>query len=114
MSTGACFSTPTRVRRTSGSCAPCARRNSARATLPTCEVVDCRFAPYPVDIGWGGRDPILSLRRFGYPMLRASHLPQLRVMRAKHYLQEDRPDVVAALIACTARRAHDRSLEEHR
>lgn len=76
---------------------------------PWDDVVDCRFAPYPVDIGWGGRDPILSLRRFGYPMLRASHLPQLRVMRAKHYLQEDRPDEVAALIACTAWRAHDRS-----
>ena len=65
--------------------------------------------PYPVDVAWGGQDPILSLRRFGLPMLQATHLPWLRVMRAKHYLQEDRPDEVAALIACNARRAHEPS-----
>ena len=76
---------------------------------PWHDVVDRRFVPYPVDVAWGGQDPILSLRRFGLPMLQATHLPWLRVMRAKHYLQEDRPDEVAALIACNARRAHEPS-----
>ena len=48
-------------------------------------------------------------------MLQATHLPWLRVLRAKHYLQEDRPDEVAALIAGNARSAHDPStIEESR
>jgi haloalkane dehalogenase len=79
---------------------------------PWHDVVDRRFAPYPVDVAWGGQDPILSLRRFGFPMLQAAHLPWMRVLNAKHYLQEDRPDEVAALIACNARRAHDPSITE--
>ncbi len=82
---------------------------------PWHDVVDRRFAPYPVEVAWGGQDPILSLRRYGFPMLRASHLPWLRVLRAKHYLQEDRPGEVAALIACNARSARESStLEEIR
>jgi pimeloyl-ACP methyl ester carboxylesterase len=82
---------------------------------PWQDVVDRRFAPYPVDVAWGGQDPILSLRRYGFPMLQAAHLPWLRVLKAKHYLQEDRPDEVAALIACNARRAHEPSPpKEHR
>jgi pimeloyl-ACP methyl ester carboxylesterase len=82
---------------------------------PWHDVVDRRFAPYPVDVAWGGQDPILSLRRHGFPMLQASHLPWLRVLRAKHYLQEDRADEVAALIASNARRAHEPStVEENR
>jgi pimeloyl-ACP methyl ester carboxylesterase len=79
---------------------------------PWHDVVDRRFAPYPVDVAWGGQDPILTLRRFGFPMLAASHLPWLRVLKAKHYLQEDRPDEVAALIASNARRAHHPSTTE--
>ncbi len=82
---------------------------------PWHDVVDRRFAPYPVDVAWGGHDPILSLRRYGFPMLQAAHLPWMRVVRAKHYLQEDRPDEVVAVIACNARRAHDPSpIEESR
>ena len=82
---------------------------------PWHDVVDRRFAPYPVDVAWGGQDPILSLRKFGIPMLQATHLPWLRVMRAKHYLQEDRPHEVADVIACNARRAHETStIEENR
>jgi len=82
---------------------------------PWHDVVDRRFAPYPVDVLWGGQDPILSLRRFGFPMLQATRLPWLRVTHAKHYLQEDRPDEVASVIACNARRAHEPStIEEKR
>ena len=71
------------------------------------DVVDCRFAPYPVDIVWGAKDPILSLRRFGWPVLAASHRPWLRVIRAKHYPQEDRPDEVSAFIVSNAQRVHE-------
>ncbi len=82
---------------------------------PWHDVVDCRFAPYPVDVAWGGLDPILSLRRFGFPILQAAHLPWMRVMRAKHYPQEDRPDDVAAFIAGNARRTQEQSpIEESR
>ncbi len=73
---------------------------------PWHDAVDCRFAPYPVDIAWGGRDPILSLRRFGWPMLAASHRPSMSLIRGKHYLQEDRPDEVVDVIVRNACRAH--------
>lgn len=82
---------------------------------PWHDVVDRRFAPYPVDVAWAGQDPILSLQRFGLPMLQATHLPWIRVLAAKHCLQEDRPDEVAALIAGNARSVHHpTSLEEIR
>ena len=73
---------------------------------PWDDVVDCRFAPYPVDVAWGALDPILPMRRNGLAMLRASHRPWLRTLRARHYLQEDRPDEVASIIAANARQAH--------
>jgi pimeloyl-ACP methyl ester carboxylesterase len=82
---------------------------------PWHDVVDRRFAPYPVDVAWGGQDPILSLQRFGFPMLQASHVPWLRVLKAKHYLQEDRADEVAAVIAGNAKRANQpTAIEENR
>jgi pimeloyl-ACP methyl ester carboxylesterase len=81
------------------------RALSQKDVGPWNDVVDRRFAPYPVDVAWGGQDPILTLRRFGFPMLQASHLPWLRVLKAKHYLQEDRPDEVAAIIARNAGQA---------
>ncbi len=63
------------------------------------EAVDTRRTPYPVQIVWGGLDPMLSLRKCGFPLLAASHVPAIAVLPAKHYPQEDHPVEVAALIA---------------
>lgn len=70
------------------------------------DVVDTRKAPYPVQVVWGGLDPMLSLRRFGWRMLEATGLPSLTALPAKHFLQEDHAPQVAALIAEHATQAH--------
>ncbi len=62
-------------------------------------VVDAKAVDYPVRIVWGGLDPMLSLRRFGWRVLAASRLPSMTVLPAKHFLQEDCAPELAALIA---------------
>jgi len=68
-------------------------------------VVDARRAPYPISVMWGAWDPVLSLRRQGMPLLRATGLPSMSVVPGKHYLQEDNAPAVADLVAATAVRA---------
>jgi pimeloyl-ACP methyl ester carboxylesterase len=63
------------------------------------EVVDSRQTLYPIRIGWGGHDPMLSLRRYGWEVLAATHLPSLTVLPGRHFLQEDCASEVTALIA---------------
>ena len=63
------------------------------------DVVDSRSTPYPVRIVWGGHDPALTIRRYGWKVLAATHLPSLTVLPARHFLQEDQASQVAALIA---------------
>ena len=68
-------------------------------------VVDSRRTPYPVSVMWGALDPILSLRRQGMSVLRATGLASMTVVAGKHYLQEDNAPAVAELVAATAARA---------
>jgi len=68
-------------------------------------VVDSRRTPYPVRIVWGGHDPALTIRRYGWKVLAATHLPSLTVLPARHFLQEDQAPQVATLIAEIARTA---------
>jgi len=68
-------------------------------------VVDSRRTTYPVSVLWGALDPILSLRRQGMALLRATGLPSMSVVPGKHYLQEDNAPAVADLVASTAARA---------
>ena len=68
-------------------------------------VVDSTRTPYPVSVMWGALDPILTLRRQGLCMLRATGLPSMTVVPGKHYLQEDHAPAVARLVAATAARA---------
>ena len=70
-------------------------------------VVDARLTPYPVSVMWGALDPILSLRRQGLTVLRATGLTSMTVVPGKHYLQEDNAEAVADLITATAARAGD-------
>jgi len=65
-------------------------------------IVDARTAPYPVQIVWGGHDPMLSLKRYGWKMLQASGLPAMTIVPGRHFLQEDQAPAVAALIAAHA------------
>jgi len=62
-------------------------------------VIDARATAYPVQVVWGGLDPMLSLRRAGWRLLEATHLPSMHLLPAKHFLQEDHAPQVAALIA---------------
>ena len=68
-------------------------------------VVDSRRTRYPVSVMWGALDPILSLRRQGMSVLRATGLASMTVVAGKHYLQEDNAPAVAELVAATAARA---------
>ena len=62
-------------------------------------IVDSRTAAYPIRIVWGGHDPMLSLRRYGWKMLEASGLPSMTIVPGRHFLQEDNAPAVAAAIA---------------
>jgi haloalkane dehalogenase len=62
-------------------------------------VVDTRRVPYPIQVVWGGLDPMLSLRRAGWRVLAATHLPSMHLLPAKHYLPEDQAPYLAQLIA---------------
>ncbi len=66
------------------------------------EVIDSRQVPYPVSIVWGGYDPILSIRRYGWNALAKTHLQSFTVLPGRHFLQEDCAPEVAALIAKNA------------
>ena len=68
-------------------------------------VLDSRRTPYPVALGWGAQDPILSLTRRGLRVLAATHLTSITTLPGKHYLQEDQAPAVAELIATNASRA---------
>ncbi|MFN8466754.1 MAG: alpha/beta hydrolase [Caldilineaceae bacterium] len=69
------------------------------------EVIDSRRNPYPVAIVWGGHDPILSIRRYGWKALAKTHAHSFTVVPGRHFLQEDCAPEVAALIAENAARA---------
>ncbi|TFH20540.1 MAG: alpha/beta fold hydrolase [Acidimicrobiales bacterium] len=62
-------------------------------------------APYPVQIVWGAKDPILTMRRFGWRTLEATGLPSMSIVPARHFLQEDQAPAISALIASHAQRA---------
>ncbi len=52
-------------------------------------VVDSRSTPYPVQIVWGTKDPVLPFRRHGWRARDAAHVPAISALPAKHYLQEE-------------------------
>jgi haloalkane dehalogenase len=60
--------------------------------------VDSRRVPYPVRLVWGGLDPALPLRRYGYDLLAATGLPGMTVLPAKHFLQEDQAPAIADIV----------------
>lgn len=79
-------------------------RASGRGTdLSYRDVVDSTHVPYPVQVVWGARDPILSLRRRGLEMLAATGLDRMTVVPGKHFIQEDCAPAVAEAIIRIAR-----------
>jgi pimeloyl-ACP methyl ester carboxylesterase len=62
-------------------------------------------APYPVQIVWGAKDPILTMKRFGWKALEATGLPSMSIVPARHFLQEDQAPAISALIAEHVHRA---------
>lgn len=73
-------------------------RASGSADSSYRDVVDTRRVRYPVQVIWGARDPILTLRRRGLEMLRATGLEQMTVVPGKHFIQEDCAPAVADAI----------------
>lgn len=54
--------------------------------------------PYPIQIVWGARDRMLSWRRHGVQAQLATGATEVTLLPAKHFLQEDCPDEVAAAV----------------
>lgn len=77
-------------------------RNLRRGAHDYRAVVDSRSTPYPVQVIWGARDPVLPLRRHGRRARVATGVPHLYALPAKHFLQEDHAPEVAALVAAFA------------
>ncbi|GBE63902.1 hydrolase [Mycobacterium sp. MFM001] len=57
-----------------------------------------RNVPYPVQIVWGMRDRMLSWRRHGVQAQLATGTAQVTLLPAKHFLQEDCPEEIAAAV----------------
>lgn len=77
----------------------------SHAGMRWADAADARRVPYPVRVAWGGLDPALPLRRYGFRVLAATGLPSLTVLPAKHFLQEDQAPQVAQIVAENAARA---------
>lgn len=57
-----------------------------------------RDTPYPVQIVWGARDTMLPWGRYGVQAQRAAGVAEPILLRAKHFLQEDFPEAIAAAV----------------
>lgn len=57
-----------------------------------------RNAPYPIQIVWGMEDRMLSWRRHGVQAQLATGATQVTLLPAKHFLQEDCPEEIAAAV----------------
>jgi haloalkane dehalogenase len=66
------------------------------------DVVHAPTVPYPVQVVWGANDPALRLKKFGWTALRATGLPTLSALPARHFLQEDQAPAIATLVAAHA------------
>lgn len=67
-------------------------------------VVDSRTTPYPVQVVWGTKDPVLPFRRHGWRARDAAHVPAIHALPAKHYLQEEQAPAISELVARHAAR----------
>lgn len=65
-------------------------------------VVDSRSSPYPVQVIWGTRDPVLPMRTHGWRARGAAGAPAIHAVRARHFLQEERAQEIAELVATFA------------
>jgi haloalkane dehalogenase len=66
--------------------------------------VDSRRTPYPVQVVWGAKDPILPLRRHGWRASEAAHVAAVSALPASHYLQaEQAPTITELVVDLTAR-----------
>lgn len=58
--------------------------------------------PYPVQAVWGAEDPALDYDRYGLEIKQVAGLENVHKLPAKHFLQEDQWEAVAARIAAIA------------
>lgn len=55
--------------------------------------------PYPIQAIWGAQDPALDYEHFGNEIKQAANLQQVHQLEAKHFLQEEKPEEIAELVA---------------
>lgn len=58
-----------------------------------------QHVPYPVQAVWGSEDPALDFDRYGDEIKQVAGLKKVHKLEAKHFLQEDQWEAVAAYIA---------------
>ena len=61
-----------------------------------------RDRPYPAVVAWGEHDPALSIRTKGEEVRQALGVDQIHRLRGRHFVQEDAPGDVAAVVAAVA------------
>jgi pimeloyl-ACP methyl ester carboxylesterase len=66
-------------------------RNLRRGARDHRAAVDSRSAPYPVQVIWGAKDPILPLRRHGWKAMIAAGVPSIRPSRQALPARGSRP-----------------------
>lgn len=54
--------------------------------------------PYPIQAIWGADDPALDYNHFGKEIEQATNLTGMHKLSAKHFLQEEKPEEIAALV----------------
>lgn len=69
------------------------------------DVVDSSRVPHPVQLLWGGSDPILRLRSRGAEMFDATRLGTMSVIRGRHYPQEESAPQIAEAVRRLAERS---------
>lgn len=60
---------------------------------------------FPAQVIWGTQDSALPLEKYAPQAVQALHLQRWHSVRGKHFLQEDSPEEIAALVAQLARQS---------
>ncbi|GHA55395.1 alpha/beta fold hydrolase [Pontibacter akesuensis] len=60
--------------------------------------------PYPIQVIWGMQDPALDYAHYGNQIINTATPMQVHQLEARHFLQEEKPEEIATLVAQLAGR----------